>query len=519
MSAVDTNTNVTIHLPTLAAAGVTAVGRYYTLSTSKVLTQMEAQAITDAGLSIFVVYEDGNDPTKFNANLGTSQAQQALICARTVGQPEGSAIYFAVDFDCTATQFQQQIAPFFASINAVFSGQGSPYKIGVYGSGLVCQGLLAAGLCSYTWLTNSTGFRGYKQFYASKRWNLAQHLPKYFGKLQADPNESAADFGAFQIGNERSPLDLSRRLRPWWQHDRAAQGRWRRRSDQQSLDDRLKPPIAPSRAGSRHPTPLVYDGERHPQDGCAITLSVLLQEAGVNVPDTYMAIDIASGISVSRVDKNNCWTSAERRCRVHLRCGGSSRNRPCLCRLARFEPRRDGRRRQSGASASLQIRERKESIADHIFFTSAQRQRVRCRQKDWPSVRNRACVEFGKAVSAEGMHRQEGLGGHRVCKPLQVHNSGWVLARYFEDRNQLAVRARLLRSLWRASERKSTAAEFRLECAMHRSEAAQLLGSFVEDFFDFDRVREHRARRYETSPPFMTRCSISAISNNGCAMS
>ena len=76
---------------------------------------------------------------------------------------------------------------------------GFPYKIGVYGSGLVCQGLLAAGLCSYTWLTNSTGFQGYKQFYASKRWNLAQHLPKYYGKLQADPNETAADFGAFQF--------------------------------------------------------------------------------------------------------------------------------------------------------------------------------------------------------------------------------------------------------------------------------------------------------------------------------
>lgn len=54
-------------------------------------------------------------------------------------------------------------------------------------------------MCSYTWLTNSTGFQGYKQFYASKRWNLAQHLPKYYGKLQADPNETAADFGAFRV--------------------------------------------------------------------------------------------------------------------------------------------------------------------------------------------------------------------------------------------------------------------------------------------------------------------------------
>jgi predicted chitinase/pimeloyl-ACP methyl ester carboxylesterase len=35
---------------------------------------------------------------------------------------------------------------------------------------------------------------------------------------------------------------------------------------------------------------LTYDGEQYPSDGCAITLSVLLQEAGIDVPDTFQAI-------------------------------------------------------------------------------------------------------------------------------------------------------------------------------------------------------------------------------------
>jgi predicted chitinase/pimeloyl-ACP methyl ester carboxylesterase len=35
---------------------------------------------------------------------------------------------------------------------------------------------------------------------------------------------------------------------------------------------------------------LSYDGEQYPSDGCAITLSVLLQDAGINVADTYQAI-------------------------------------------------------------------------------------------------------------------------------------------------------------------------------------------------------------------------------------
>lgn len=39
---------------------------------------------------------------------------------------------------------------------------------------------------------------------------------------------------------------------------------------------------------------LKYDGEIYPHDGCAITLSVLLQEAGLDVPDTYQAIALGA---------------------------------------------------------------------------------------------------------------------------------------------------------------------------------------------------------------------------------
>lgn len=39
---------------------------------------------------------------------------------------------------------------------------------------------------------------------------------------------------------------------------------------------------------------LAYDGEHYPTDGCAITLSVLLQDAGITVQDTYLAIDLGN---------------------------------------------------------------------------------------------------------------------------------------------------------------------------------------------------------------------------------
>ncbi|MDN7569962.1 hypothetical protein [Burkholderia contaminans] len=38
---------------------------------------------------------------------------------------------------------------------------------------------------------------------------------------------------------------------------------------------------------------LDYDGEVYPSDGCAITLSILLQQAGISVPDTFQAIELA----------------------------------------------------------------------------------------------------------------------------------------------------------------------------------------------------------------------------------
>jgi hypothetical protein len=45
---------------------------------------------------------------------------------------------------------------------------------------------------------------------------------------------------------------------------------------------------------------LDYDGEKYPTDGCAITLSVLLQEAGIAVADTYLAFDLGNTLKNNR---------------------------------------------------------------------------------------------------------------------------------------------------------------------------------------------------------------------------
>jgi hypothetical protein len=45
---------------------------------------------------------------------------------------------------------------------------------------------------------------------------------------------------------------------------------------------------------------LDFDGEVYPSDGCAITLCVLLQEAGIAVPDTFQAITLGSSLKSKR---------------------------------------------------------------------------------------------------------------------------------------------------------------------------------------------------------------------------
>jgi hypothetical protein len=45
---------------------------------------------------------------------------------------------------------------------------------------------------------------------------------------------------------------------------------------------------------------LDYDGEIYPSDGCAITMSVLLQDAGIDVADTYQAIALGTALVTRR---------------------------------------------------------------------------------------------------------------------------------------------------------------------------------------------------------------------------
>jgi hypothetical protein len=114
------------------------------------------------------------------------------------------------DFDASAGEIRDAILPYFRAVKRAFAEpNGLPaYRIGVYGSGAVCQAVLDAQLAELAWLSCSTGWRGYREFLASGRWSLKQHLPTMLAGLDVDPDErnpQRPDIGDFVPGASAPP--------------------------------------------------------------------------------------------------------------------------------------------------------------------------------------------------------------------------------------------------------------------------------------------------------------------------
>jgi len=199
---IDAAVDCTPFAPAIAEAGMKFVARYYSKYAQKALTRREALALSQAGLKVAVVYQDiHNHLQYFSAGQGKEGAARALQQAAATGQPAGSAIYFAVDFDPTPAQLGGPVIDHFRSVAQAFLAAPTHYLVGVYGSGLVCSAIRDAGLATYTWLSGSTGFRGSVAFQAQA--HLVQAVPSRAicgGQLSIDDDVAQIEpFGEFQV--------------------------------------------------------------------------------------------------------------------------------------------------------------------------------------------------------------------------------------------------------------------------------------------------------------------------------
>lgn len=219
MLIIDTPYNTSKKIPALLANNVGVIIRYYNFSNSSKLPEKrielaEAQLLSASNLKIAVVFQQKqNAAADFNLQTGISSGTRAYRYAKDViGQPAGSAIYFAVDYDASESEITNNIIPFFQGVQQAFnaeSGNTPEYKVGVYGSGLVSKLLLAKKLITYIWLTMSTGFNGSKQALEKKQYNLAQKAPATtLAGIGVDfniANPDNPDFGQFSIEQDNSP--------------------------------------------------------------------------------------------------------------------------------------------------------------------------------------------------------------------------------------------------------------------------------------------------------------------------
>jgi hypothetical protein len=182
LNGLDTNIELTRHALALKAQGYDFAMRYYSNNAAKNLSLGEARALSAAGLRIGVVWEtSGTHAGFFSRAQGLADGAQAWRMAReSIGQPFGSAIYFAVDYDPTQADLDGVISNYFTGVHAALyvANEGQPsYQVGVYGSGLCCATLMERGMASLSWLSHSTAFAGSRQYAEQKRYDLIQMLP------------------------------------------------------------------------------------------------------------------------------------------------------------------------------------------------------------------------------------------------------------------------------------------------------------------------------------------------------
>ena len=174
----------------LKAANYTVVGRYLTGTvggkTSKALTVAEIKRITNAGLKIFPIYQDGGYYLNYfkNPNRGYSDATIAIKAAKRLGFPFEATIYFAVDFDCLPQDTDNYIMDYFTQINTVFSDpllNSNCYKVGIYGPRQVCSKMYETQRASSSFVSDmSRGFTGNCGYPIPQNWSFDQFAEMEF---------------------------------------------------------------------------------------------------------------------------------------------------------------------------------------------------------------------------------------------------------------------------------------------------------------------------------------------------
>lgn len=171
-------------------AGEKFICRYYT-SEGHCLTPERIQDMRDYNFQIVSIYEDydaygetadrkkdsplHNPAFLFDKTKGEHDARAAYEKATSLGQPAGTAIYFAIECGRTDSVYVDNLVEYFKTIRNFFNAQTTKYKVGVYGSGDVCKLIKQnKGYADYSFLAGGTGWPGYAEYDSPTMYNIKQ---------------------------------------------------------------------------------------------------------------------------------------------------------------------------------------------------------------------------------------------------------------------------------------------------------------------------------------------------------
>lgn len=191
--ALDTSTQLTSKdVTNFKNYGFSIVGRYLTGSVGagaskrdKYLTAAEIKRITDAGLAIYPIYEDGGYEIEYFSRIqGYRDGIKAVNQASKLGFPAGATIYFAVDVDIQDGDIDGTVVPYMEGVVSALAS--SRYNPGIYGTRNVCLHGEKVGM-KYSFVADmSYGWSGNLGFKMPKNWAFDQFVEYPIGGTPID---------------------------------------------------------------------------------------------------------------------------------------------------------------------------------------------------------------------------------------------------------------------------------------------------------------------------------------------
>ncbi|WP_433242437.1 glycoside hydrolase domain-containing protein [Actinomadura nitritigenes] len=177
----------------LQKAGARFACRYLSPDTTgKNLDPSEAKALSDAGIWLVVVWESTASRALAGRSAGAVDARRAAAQALQCGMPVGRPIYFAVDWDASASQQDE--------INAYLDGAASVLgrdRVGLYAGYGPIKRAFDAGKITYGWQTYA---------WSGGRWDDRAQLQQYsndhiINGVGCDYDRATtSDYGQWRVG-------------------------------------------------------------------------------------------------------------------------------------------------------------------------------------------------------------------------------------------------------------------------------------------------------------------------------